>query len=113
MSSGNWKEMYHAACDGDLALVELHVKLGTDVNSIHPEYFSTPLVASIVEGQTEVALFLLNHGAKPDQLSPLEGLTPMQAARNFGLAAVENRLRELGVSPLAKAGSVKPRVFAF
>jgi uncharacterized protein len=113
MSSGNWKEMYHAACDGDAELVELHIKLGVDVNSIHPEYFSTALVASIVERQTHVALLLLKLGAKPDQLSPLEGLTPIQAARNFGLAAVEDRLVELGVAPLSAHEQVKALQFAF
>ncbi|NJM43631.1 MAG: ankyrin repeat domain-containing protein [Brachymonas sp.] len=113
MSSGNWKEMYHAACDGNAELVELHIKLGVDVNSIHPEYFSTALVASIVERQTHVALLLLKLGAKPDQLSPLEGFTPIQAARHFGLTAVEERLVELGVSPLAAQESVTPQQFAF
>jgi uncharacterized protein len=113
MSSGNWKEMYHAACDGDAELVELHIKLGVDVNSIHPEYFSTALVASIVERQSHVALLLLKLGAKPDLFSPLEGLTPIQAARNFGLATVENRLIELGVTPLTAHEQIKPQQYAF
>jgi uncharacterized protein len=113
MSSGDWKEMYHAACDGDFELVALHIKLGVDVNYIHPEYFSTALVASIVERQTAVALMLLESGAKPDLFSPLEGVTPLQAARNCGVIEVEQRLIELGMSLPLVSQQAKPRAFAF
>ena len=54
MSGGNWKEMFNAGCEGDLALVEYHVKAGVDVNYAHPEFLSTPLVAAILAGQQEV-----------------------------------------------------------
>ncbi len=32
MSGGNWKEMFNAGCDGDLALVQYHVRAGVDVS---------------------------------------------------------------------------------
>ena len=96
MSAGNWKEMFRAACDGDLALVEYHVNNGVDVNYSHPEFQETPLVASILAGQGEVALFLLDHGASPHARSALEDLTPMQAATKAGLVTVVERLRVLG-----------------
>lgn len=98
MSGGNWKEMYLAGCEGDLALVEYHVKAGADVNYAHPEFLSTPLVAAILAGQQAVALFLLDHGANPDLPSEFDAATPMQAARKVGLIAVEDRLFELGVA---------------
>ena len=35
MSGGSWKEMFDAGCNGDLALVEYHVKQGIDINYAH------------------------------------------------------------------------------
>jgi ankyrin repeat protein len=96
MSAGNWKEMFQAACDGDVALVEYHVNMGVDVDYAHPEFQETALVASILARQVEVALFLLDHGANPHLLSEADGLTPMQAARQTGLNAVIDKLRALG-----------------
>lgn len=107
-AGGNWKEMYQAGCEGDLALVEYHVKAGVDINYAHPEFLSTPLVAAILAGQQEVALYLLAHGANPRLPSEFDAATPMQAARRAGLTAVEERLCELGVprpaaEPLARS----------
>lgn len=99
MSGGDWKEMFNAACEGDLALVVHHVRAGIDVNYAHPEFLSTPLVAAILAGQEAVALYLLDHGANPRLHSEFDGLTPLQAARRAGLAAVEQRLYALGLPP--------------
>ncbi|HEY0954614.1 MAG TPA: ankyrin repeat domain-containing protein [Roseateles sp.] len=107
MSGGNWKEMFNAGCEGDLALVEYHVKAGVDVNYAHPEFLSTPLVAAILAGQQEVALYLLEHGANPGLPSEFDGVTPMQAARQAGLAAVEARLHGLGI-PLPPEPEPRP-----
>ena len=71
-AGGNWKEMFNAAVEGDLALVEFHVKSGVDVNYAHPEFLSTPLVASILAGQEAVALYLLAHGANPSLRSEFD-----------------------------------------
>ena len=100
MSGGNWKEMFNAACSGDLALVEYHVKAGADINYAHPEFLATPLVASILAGQEQIALYMLEHGANPHLLSEFDGATPIHAARRAGLTRVESRLVELGVAPL-------------
>ena len=100
MSGGNWKEMFNAGCEGDLALVDYHVSAGVDVNYAHPEFLSTPLVAAILAGQQEVALYLLSHGARPGLPSEFDGVTPLQAARQAGLPAVEERLLAMGVAPL-------------
>lgn len=97
-SGGNWKELYQAGCEGDLALVEYHVKAGVDINYAHPEFLSTPLVAAILAGQTSVALYLLDHGAIPDLPSEFDAVTPIQAARQAGLTAVEDRLCALGAA---------------
>jgi uncharacterized protein len=96
MSGGNWKEMFNAACEGDLALVEYHVKAGVDINYAHPEFLATPLVASILARQGQVAMFLLENGANPHLLSEFDGLTPIQAARKVGMPEVEAKLSSLG-----------------
>lgn len=106
MSGGNWKEMFNAACEGDLALVEYHVKAGADINYAHPEFLATPLVASILARQDHVAMFLLASGANPHLVSEFDGCTPIQAARKVGLARVEAKLIELGAkAPAARLES--------
>jgi ankyrin repeat protein len=91
--------MFNAACSGDLALVEYHVKAGTDINYAHPEFLATPLVACILARQERVALFLLEHGANPHLPSEFDGVDPLEAARQAGLARVEARLIEMGATP--------------
>jgi uncharacterized protein len=93
MSAGDWKDMFRAACDGDVELVRYHVENGVDVDYAHPELQSTALVACILAGHDQVAHLLLDHGADPLLVSPLEGLTPVQAAHQAGLTGVEARLR--------------------
>ena len=97
MDGGNWKEMFKAACSGDIELVRYHIRHGVDINYVHPEVLSTPLVACILERQEEVALELLAHGALPDLHSEFDEKTPMQAALATGLTKVVNKLQELGV----------------
>ncbi len=96
MSGGDWKELFQAACEGDLELVRYHVKNGVDINYAHPEFLSTPLVACILERQEAVASLLLDHGANPLLPSEFDNLTPVQAARQVGLADLEARLRAMG-----------------
>ena len=107
MDGGNWKEMFNAACEGDIELVRYHVKHGVDVNYAHPEFLSTPLVASALAGQEQVALYLLESGANPHLGSEFDGLTPIQAALQARLPALEARLRELGASIPAPASPRK------
>ncbi len=96
MSHGDWKELFLAACEGDLALLAFHLESGIDPNHVHPEYQSTPLVACLLEGQAEAALLLLDHGADPHQVSPLEAMTPAAAAARSGLSEPLARLLALG-----------------
>ena len=92
MSHGDFKAFFAAACDADLDLVEHHLEAGVDVDFIHPELQSTALVAAIEEGHEDVALLLLDRGASPTLRSPLEGVTPLEAARAAGLVRVADRL---------------------
>lgn len=111
MSGGDWKEMFNAGCEGDLALVEHHVKSGVDVNYAHPEFLSTPLVAAILAGQEAVALYLLDHGANPVLPSEFDAATPLEAAQQMGLTAVEEKLYAMGVPrpPAGASASQKDR----
>ena len=92
MSHGDYKAFFAAACAGDVELVRHHLDAGVDVDFVHPELQSTALVAAIEERRSDVALLLLDHGASPALVSPLEAMTPLQAARAAGLDAVVARL---------------------
>jgi hypothetical protein len=92
MSHGDYKAFFAAACAGDVALVEHHLDAGVDVDFIHAELQSTALVAAIEERREVVALLLLDRGASPTLRSPLEGMTPLEAARAARLEQVVARL---------------------
>jgi ankyrin repeat protein len=96
MGGGDWMDLCRAARDGDLDLVKYHVAQDVDVNYVHPEYMSTLLVTAIRAGHESIALFLLESGSDPSALSEFEQVTPLQAARTVGMAAVEARLRDKG-----------------
>ncbi|TAH12820.1 MAG: ankyrin repeat domain-containing protein [Curvibacter sp.] len=82
MSSGDWKEMFDAAVDGDLALLRYHLAAKVDPNYQHPEYMCTPLVACILAGQYDAAALLLQWGADPKLRSEGEEMTPLEAAHH-------------------------------
>jgi uncharacterized protein len=84
------------------------VKNGVDINYAHPEFLSTPLVASILAKQEAIALFFLAQGANPLLFSEFDGLRPIQAAVQVGLKKVEARLLELG-APIPPKIEAEPR----
>lgn len=96
MSAGDWKDLFKAACEGNLALVRYHVESGVSLNHAHPEFYSTPLVGAILAGQEAIALYMLDHGADPALRSEFDNLTPLEAARHTGLSRVQARLIDLG-----------------
>ena len=93
MEGGNWKGMFQAACDGERELVEFHVRTGVDIDYAHPEFESTPLVACILAGQEDMALYLLDQGADPTLFSLFDGMTPIQAASAMAMPAVVARIQ--------------------
>lgn len=96
MSGGDWKDMYDAAVAGDELRLQYHIKQGVNPNYQHPEVMCTPLVASLIHGHDDIAIFLLNNGADPNLLSDYDGLTPLQAARQFGRKDLLQLLRQRG-----------------
>ena len=113
MSAGDWKDMYAAAVAGDLALVRHHISAGVNPNYQHPEILCTPLVASLIHGHSEIAHYLLAHGADPQLKSDFDDMTPLQAARRelaeeTGLdpAAIGDRCVEVRRDTVALAAGV-------
>lgn len=111
MPAGDWKDMFRAACDGDVELVRFHLDSGVDVDHAHPEFQSTALVASIVAGHEEIANLLLDHGADPSLASTFEERTPAQAAHEAGMTELLTRLRSAGAAEpvLAAAPATRRR----
>lgn len=79
-AGGNWKEMFHAAEQGDIELVHYHLKMGVDPNYQHPEYMTAALLEAIRKGHLEIAELLLQNGAKPDIVKDFGTETPMAIA---------------------------------
>ncbi len=94
MAAGDWKEMYQAALDGNLPLLRHHIQSGVNPNYQHPEILATPLVGAILNGHSEVALFLIANGADPKLESYFDNLTPMKAAKKMKNKTVIVALRE-------------------
>lgn len=98
MTTGaEWKDMFHAACGGDVEMVRFQLEQGVDVDYAHPEMQSTALVEACLGGHRDVAHLLLDHGADPSLRSDMEQCTPIEAARSGGLDDVVLRLRAMGV----------------
>lgn len=108
-SGGNWKEMFLAACAGDIELVRYHVNSGVDINYAHPEFLSTPLVACILAKQEAVADFLIDSGANIHLHSEFDGMSPVQAAHSVNLHELERRLRALGATEPVQASMPEVR----
>ena len=95
MSGGDWKDMFAAACAGDVEVVLFHLEAGVDVDYAHPEFQETALVAAILARHEVVAGLLLDYGADPTLMSVADQLTPVMAAQQSALPALEQRLRSL------------------
>ncbi|MCC5854076.1 MAG: hypothetical protein JJU10_00145 [Idiomarina sp.] len=110
MSAGDWKDLYSAALNGDLARVQYHLNAGVNPNYQHPEIMSTPLVASIIAGHEQVTACLLAHGADPNLFSTMDNLTPLEAVEKYPCAASLSRLQEAGAKQ--RKNTVWQRLFA-
>ncbi len=88
MSAGDWKEMFDAAVEGNMAILRYHLSAGVDANYQHPEYMCTPLVAAILADQREAAALLVEFGADTSLRSEIEAMTPMEAACRVGNPAL-------------------------
>ena len=94
MAEGDWKEMFQAAVDGDLDLVKYHLRNGIDPNYQHPEILATPLVASILNGNDEISVYLIENGAEPHLKSYFDEFTPLEAAKKMKNESLIKILKE-------------------
>ena len=91
-SGGDWKQLFLAACAGDVDLVRVYADAGVDLDYAHPEFCTTPLVACILAGQEEAAHLLLDRGADPELPSEFDQATPLEAAHIAGITSLIVRL---------------------
>lgn len=82
MSAGNWKDMISAVQSGELELVKYHIENNVDPNYEHPEFFTTPLIESILFERIEIAKYLLKQGANPKLVSGFNMTTPLALAKS-------------------------------
>ena len=81
---------------GDIHGVERIIRHGTDVNTTLNPDGDTPLTKSILGGQTDLAIWLIEHGANIEK--PLKnGRTPLITAAGKGDARVVEKLISAGV----------------
>jgi len=81
MSGGDWKAMFKAVQDNDLALLRYYIKIGVDLNYQHPEYMALALSESIRYNHLEIAKELLAHGAQANIVEMESGKTPLSLAK--------------------------------
>jgi len=82
MSGGNWKEMFRGVEQGDIHLVEYHLKSGVDPNYQHPEFLASALVESVRYNHLDITKLLLKYGADPKIKELFGGDTPLSVAKS-------------------------------
>ena len=86
-----------ASLQGDLAIVELMVEKGAEINKAG----WTPLAYAASKGHTDVVKFLLDHSAYIDAAAP-NGTTPLMMAAYFGYDDTVRALLDEGADPKLK-----------
>ena len=94
--TGDYKQLYYAARDGELTLVRFY--LGDhDLNFMHPEFLTAPLHESIRNGHLAVSRFLLENGASPTLREGYSDVTPLMIAQAADDRAAIDLLAQFGV----------------
>ena len=81
MAGGNWKDMFKAVQEGDIALVDYYLKIGVDPNYQHPEFLASALVESIRFNQLAISKLILENGGDPNIKEVFGGDTPISVAK--------------------------------
>ena len=80
-SMGGLTALHHAVRQGNLAAVRALLDGGADINETSAGDGTTPLLLSTINGQFDVSLLLLEHGANPN-IASSAGATPLYTAIN-------------------------------
>ena len=96
MSGGDWKDLYKGVQEGNIELVEFHIKNGIDLNYQHPEILMTPLVTAIQNKHDEIAILLLKSGANPWLESYYDNMNAVEAALNLKNEKILKVIEERG-----------------
>ena len=86
-AQGGLTALHFAARQGNLESVEALVEGGANVNAPSPADRTTPLLIATINGQFDLAMYLLEHGADPN-LSSEAGTTPLYAVVNVQWAPI-------------------------
>jgi uncharacterized protein len=78
---GGLTALHFAARQGALRTAQTLVGLGANVNAVSPADHTSPLLIATINGQFDVATYLLAHGADPNLASDA-GMTPLFAVLN-------------------------------
>ena len=87
--------LHDAAARGNVAIVELLLERGFQINAREPDSQATPLYDAASMGRTEVVATLLNRGADPN-IPNKAGNTALHAASTNGFTATAELLRKHG-----------------
>jgi uncharacterized protein len=78
---GGLTALHFAARQGAIKTTQALVEAGADVNAVSPADATTPLVIAAINGQFDLANYLLAHGAEPNAATS-SGMTALYAAVN-------------------------------
>ena len=56
MSADDWKDLYQAAVDGNLSLVQHHIREKVNPNYQHPEILRTPVLVALASRLASIDL---------------------------------------------------------
>ncbi len=80
-SQGGLTALHYAARDGRIDAARLLINRGADINQLTLGDSSSPLLVATINGNYELAMFLLEQGADPN-LASEDGATPLYATLN-------------------------------
>jgi ankyrin repeat protein len=89
-SSAGFTPLMSAAREGSIEMSRLLMEAGDDVNEAAPDG-STPLLIATVRGHARLAMFFLDHDAKPDGEAKAAGYTPLHWAASMGETTITYR----------------------
>lgn len=69
--SGDFKGFIHSVMNEDIDGVAYYISIGMDVNFLHPEIMTNPLIEATKIGNIEIAKLLLDNGADPEIVSQI------------------------------------------